>query len=340
VQLSTAEADAIFAPLKDRGAVLAAVSGGPDSMALLGLLARWGKVPVHAATINHGLRPESDSEAELVAQFASQLGIPHKTLRWQGAKTGAGLQERARMARYQLLLCHANEADCQSILTAHTQDDQAETVLMRMARGSGVAGLAGLRLEQSLAGKRLIRPLLRLPKVRLVAICEANGWPFVLDPSNQNDAFTRVRWRKLMPVLAKEGLDASRLSALAQRAVEAEDALQAAALEAAGQYERGAVRHARPVLLAPFAIAQRAIAILVADQPAPFEPSPDHLPFPEPHLRLDRCEAATRRLQAAFVAGKALRLTLAGKVLSLSKSGMLSVAAEPERKRGRASKPF
>src|SRR5262249_22739030 len=156
-----------FSPL------ILAVSGGPDSTALMVLAARWrgrAKSPRFiAVTIDHGLRKESKREAKAVEKLATKLGIEHRTLEWTGRKPKTGLQEAARMARYRLLAKAAKEVGAGYVLTAHTLDDQAETVLFRMARGSGISGLAGMYqtwpmpVEEGI-GTYLLRPLLAIPK--------------------------------------------------------------------------------------------------------------------------------------------------------------------------------
>ena len=134
-----------------------AVSGGPDSTALLVLAARWAnqlkRAPkLLAVTIDHGLRPEAAREAAAVKRLAQSLKVSHRTLRWRGRKPRTGLQEAARQARYELLAQAATRAGFAHILTAHTLDDQAETVLFRLARGSGLFGLTGMAHAAPLPG--------------------------------------------------------------------------------------------------------------------------------------------------------------------------------------------
>ena len=151
--VSAAEAQRLFHPLAQSSALVLAVSGGPDSTALLVLAARWHrtrkgkrKAPrLIAVTIDHGLRPQSAHEAQAVGRLARRLRVPHRIVRWRGKKPRTGLQEAARAARYRLLADAARTAKADHILTAHTLDDQAETVLMRMSRGSGITGLCGMR---------------------------------------------------------------------------------------------------------------------------------------------------------------------------------------------------
>ena len=149
VPISGAEAAALFADLASVPALILAVSGGPDSTALLWLAARWRarrkRGPrLIVVTVDHGLRPESAREALAVKRLARALKVEHRTLRWTGRKPKTGIQEAAREARYRLLSGAACQAGARHILTAHTLDDQAETILFRMARGSGVSGLAGM----------------------------------------------------------------------------------------------------------------------------------------------------------------------------------------------------
>lgn len=220
--IGDAEADGLFADLAGLPVLALAVSGGPDSMALLTLAARWRKRLRHgpkliALTVDHGLRKEARGEAAMVKRAAIKLGISHRTVRWRGSKPTSGLQAKAREARYRLLADAARRQGAEHLATAHTLDDQAETVLFRMARGSGVAGLAGMARVTPLGDAWLIRPFLDVPKARLVESLAARKIAFADDPSNRDPRFTRVRWRELMPVLAQEGLDAARVAGLAAR---------------------------------------------------------------------------------------------------------------------------
>ena len=191
------------------------------------LAARWVKrlkrpPKLLAITIDHGLRAQAAREAAAVKRLARRLGVAHRTLRWRGAKPKTGLQEAARAARYRLLAEAAAGAGYAYILTAHTLDDQAETVLFRLARGSGLMGLAGIAsaLPLPVGADRigfLLRPLLHIPKVRLVATLRAAGIVYSDDPSNRDPRFTRSRLRSLMPELAREGLSAHGLSRFAAR---------------------------------------------------------------------------------------------------------------------------
>lgn len=171
--------------------ILLAVSGGPDSLAML--LLAYETIPdrIVAATVDHGLRPEADEEANFVAKICHQRGIQHQVLKPDTPITG-NIQSAARTARYKLLAATAAELGCDYIATAHHADDQLETVLMRLARGSGVDGLAGIRSRNC----RIIRPMLNFTKVELVRLCASAGVEPVRDPSNDNADFDRVAMRK------------------------------------------------------------------------------------------------------------------------------------------------
>ena len=146
--ISASEAKRLFAEWKSAPAIVLAVSGGPDSIALMWLAARWRSAlkrgpRLIAVTVDHGLRAEAAAEARDVKRLARTLDLPHRTLRWSGAKPKTGLPAAAREARYRLLAQAARRNGATHILTAHTRDDQAETLLMRLLRGSGIAGLCG-----------------------------------------------------------------------------------------------------------------------------------------------------------------------------------------------------
>src|SRR6185369_13682921 len=214
--VTATEARALFADLKGRPALLLAVSGGPDSTALMVLAARWrdalkAKPKLIAVTVDHGLRKDAKAEAAAVARLARKLKIAHRTLRWRGKKPATGLQQAARTARYRLLAEAARDVGASHVLTAHTLDDQAETVLIRMSRGSGLTGLAAMARAAAVPGASelvLVRPLLDIAKARLIATLRAAKLPFADDPSNRDPRFTRARIRSLMPTLAVEGHDA------------------------------------------------------------------------------------------------------------------------------------
>ena len=193
-----------------------AVSGGPDSMALLLLASAARPGLVEAATVDHALRSESRAEAEMVARVCEQLGVPHAilTVEWDDPPATA-IQERARDARYGLLGQWLRHRGLDALATAHHADDQAETLLMRLNRGSGVRGLAGMRPLAVIPGTnlRLVRPLLGWRRSELLGICAAARLKPVTDPSNRDEQFERIRIRR-----ALEGADWLDIEALARSA--------------------------------------------------------------------------------------------------------------------------
>jgi tRNA(Ile)-lysidine synthase len=208
----------LFKPLAGARGLILAVSGGPDSTALMVLASRWrARPPILVVTVDHGLRPEAKAETELVARNAERLGLPARIMRAPKRDAPGNLQDWARRARYRCLAQAAREADYDFIVTAHHLDDQAETFLLRLARGSGVYGLAAMPEERTVEGLRLVRPLLGIPRERLAEIAAASGLETVADRSNDDPRFDRVRMRMLMPLLAEHGLSASRLAGTAAR---------------------------------------------------------------------------------------------------------------------------
>jgi tRNA(Ile)-lysidine synthase len=229
--ISAEAAKRLFADWKATPAIVLAVSGGPDSIALMWLAARWRRALTRgpelvAVTIDHGLRAEAAREARDVKRLAKSLDLPHRTLRWTGLKPKSGLPAAAREARYRLLAQAARAGGATHILTGHTRDDQAETLLMRMLRGSGIAGLAAMARETERDGVRLARPLLDVPKSRLIATLQKARIDFADDPTNQDVSFTRPRLRAILPVLADEGGDSRNLARLASRLARANAAVE------------------------------------------------------------------------------------------------------------------
>jgi tRNA(Ile)-lysidine synthase len=225
-----------------------AVSGGGDSMALAVLAVRWADAvgwtppaglyqdvsPVTAITVDHGLRPQSGAEADWVAEQMAALGIDHVILRRDGPHPSGNLQAEAREARYGLMEAWCRSHERPTLLTGHTIEDQAETVMMRLARGSGVDGLSAMSGRTMLADDlrrpsvALLRPLLEVSRSRLRATCTAARQPWLEDPSNEDPRFARVRMRKLADHLAHEGLTAERLAATASGFARAREALDMA----------------------------------------------------------------------------------------------------------------
>lgn len=175
-----------------------AVSGGPDSLALVILADRWARErggEVCALTVDHRLRPESGDEIRRLRGWLSARAIGHEVLAWSGAKPSSGIQHAARRSRYRLLSGWCREHGCLHLLTAHHREDQIETHLIRRRARSGPDGLAGMPAIRELADCRLLRPLLGFPKRRLLDLLHAEGQPFITDPSNRSPAFERSRFR-------------------------------------------------------------------------------------------------------------------------------------------------
>jgi tRNA(Ile)-lysidine synthase len=189
---------AALAQFESRPFLAVAVSGGPDSLALSILADRWScdrGGEICALIVDHRLRPESGAEARTVAAWLEARSIRHAVLAWTGEKPQSGIQAAARDARYRLLAgwCRAN--GCLHLLTAHHREDQLETHLIRRRAHSGPDGLAGMSAIRELVDCRLLRPLLGFPRMRLRALLEAEGQPFISDPSNFDPAFERSRLR-------------------------------------------------------------------------------------------------------------------------------------------------
>jgi tRNA(Ile)-lysidine synthase len=229
--ISAQNARCLFADWKAVPAIVLAVSGGPDSIALMWLAARWRRALARgprlvAVTVDHGLRSEAAREARDVKRLARTLDLPHRTVRWTGAKPKTGLPAAARAARYRLLAQAARASGATHILTAHTRDDQAETLLMRLLRGSGIAGLAAMARESEREGVLLARPFLSVSKSQLIATLKKAKIDFADDPTNRDLNFTRPRLRAVMPVLAAEGGDTRNLARLAARLARANAAVE------------------------------------------------------------------------------------------------------------------
>jgi tRNA(Ile)-lysidine synthase len=237
------ETEALFAPFAGLMPCALAVSGGSDSTALMALFADWLRLcgddlQRHVVlTVDHGLRPESAAEARAVAAAAHAAGYRHTTLVWLGPKPVTGIQAAARAARYRLLGDHLRATGLRLLLTAHTRDDQAETLLMRLARGSGLDGLGAMaRLSLlSQAGARaevpggllwIGRPLLGVPKARLGATLEARGIAWLEDPSNAALEFERTRLRAARAQLDALGLTPAMLALSAGRLARARRAIE------------------------------------------------------------------------------------------------------------------
>ena len=224
-----------------------AVSGGGDSVALLHLLndyARSRGIALHAATVDHGLRPEAAREAAMVAAQCRALGVAHDTLRWTGWDHSGNLQNEARKARYRLLADWARGQGIDAVCIGHTADDLAETFVMRLGRRAGVDGLSAMPAVFDRHGMRWHRPLLNARRADLRAHLTRCGVTWVDDPSNEDDSFARVRIRKALAVLTDLGVDSAALADVSRHLADARTALDAqmfAAARAHAHVQCGAV---------------------------------------------------------------------------------------------------
>lgn len=338
------EAAALFAELAGAPSLILAVSGGPDSTALLLLAAGWCRTLKNrpeplAVTVDHGLRPEAGEEAASVAALAARLRVPHRTVRWSGPKPKSRLQERARAVRYALLAEEARRIGAGHIVTAHTLDDQAETVLFRLVRGSGIGGLGGMArvapLSVGLGGRPdgqilVVRPLLAVPKARLIATLHAAGVAASDDPSNRDPRFARARLRQVAPLLADEGLDARRLAAFAERMRRAEAALdwmadQVAERAVRDDEARSSIDRAE-LLSWPEEVRLRVLRLALERWAL------------EGPVELGKLELLGQAIGAALSTGGRLRRTLAGAVVTLGEK-RISVSSAPPRRHAAPRRP-
>ncbi|MGH6848148.1 MAG: tRNA lysidine(34) synthetase TilS [Methylocella sp.] len=328
-RFSSAEIVALFSPWEAARGIVLGVSGGPDSVALMLLAQEWAggraeRPPLYVATVDHGLRKDSRGEAELVARWAAGLALPHEILIWDGVKPKSRIQERAREARYELLFEYAARNGADHVMTAHHADDQAETILFRLLRGSGVSGLSGMAGSSNRSGLILARPLLSHAKADLAALCESRAHPFIDDPSNNDPAYARTRIRRLGGLLADEGLGRAALLRLGRRAARAEAALAAHANAVrsglAAQREEGGFRAGISALAdEPDEILLRFLAdelkLISCGKP----------------IRLERLEALALRFGQALRAGIAFSASLGGAALRLQSNRTLVIARERAR---------
>jgi tRNA(Ile)-lysidine synthase len=333
--ISARHAKQLFADWTTAPALILAVSGGPDSIALMWLAARWRRSlkrgpDLIAITVDHGLRPEAAREARDVKRLATSLELPHRTLRWTGDKPKTGLPAAAREARYRLLAKAARAGGATHVLTAHTRDDQAETLLMRMARGSGLAGLAAIARQTERDGVVLARPFLSVPKAQLIATLKKAKVEFAIDPTNHDPHFARPRFRALMPALSAEGFDSRNLARLAARLARANAALELLvdgaerflALHGKGEANDGFDASAFAALAEEIRVRLLLRMINKVGHEGPAE--------------LGKVETLLSAIDAAFTdGGKGIRLkqTLAGALVSLTQDRLRIVPAPPRRRR-------
>jgi tRNA(Ile)-lysidine synthase len=263
-----------------------AVSGGGDSLALMHLLHDWseaaGRAPPVVLTVDHGLHPGSRANARKVVTWARQLGLKAHALSWDEAKPKSDVEAAARTARYRLMGEWCRATGIAAVYAGHTRDDLAETFLLRLARGSGLDGLAAMRAVASypldgLADLQLVRPMLGLDRDTLRAFLVARGQTWIEDPMNADPRFDRVRIREALNVLEHAGLSAKRIADAAAhlgRARDAMDVVTAAVLTRACRRDSGVVLvEAAALKAAPREVGLRALArLLMAVSGQPYRP--------------------------------------------------------------------
>jgi tRNA(Ile)-lysidine synthase len=324
--VSEQDPQTFFAPLEKACGILVGLSGGPDSVAALALLSQWpGHPPLFAATFDHGFRVESRAEAEQCASLCAQFNIPHAILNWEGDKPTTRIQEEARAARYAALIAHAKKIGADHLVTAHHADDQMETILFRLMRGSAIGGLAGMRARLSRDGITHTRPFLGWRKSELIAVCEAQGLNYIRDPSNEDPRFARTQMRRLTGQLEEAGLGPETFARLAARAARAEAALA----ESTEHLKAEAVlRHtdettelnAKKLKNAPEELVLRLLMAEIGRI--------GQMP------RLEQAEALAADLSAAWATGRPWRATLGGALIDLKSDSVLVISREAPRRVG------
>ncbi|MEM8979684.1 MAG: tRNA lysidine(34) synthetase TilS [Pseudomonadota bacterium] len=210
-----------------------AVSGGSDSLALLHLLKAWGKSKIVVATVDHGLRAEATDEAAFVSRVCETLDLRHDTLRWSDWTGQGNVQDAARRARYTLLARWGRKRGAEFVALGHTEDDVAETFLMRLKRAAGLDGLAAMRDTFSVEEQKFVRPLMGASRADLRFLLEDIGQAWVEDPSNADARFDRVKMRQGFEALKEIGLDQATLAGAALRLRDEKTALSMAAFHRA-----------------------------------------------------------------------------------------------------------
>ncbi|HLF22103.1 MAG TPA: tRNA lysidine(34) synthetase TilS [Aestuariivirga sp.] len=300
-----------------------AVSGGSDSMAMLRLAETWSgrrgaKPRLTVLTVDHGLRSNSAGEAGQVAEWSQALGLDHEVLVWTGAKPATGIQAKARNARYDLMGGWCRQNGVAWLLTAHTLEDQAETVLMRLARTTSIDSLAGIPRLGQWQGTRLFRPLLSTSRQALRDLLGQLGQSWIDDPSNEDERFERVRIRKAMPLLRELGITAEGLAEFARRAADAVRGLWGAAEDWVAMHVTVHEAGYCTIPLAPFTdqteeLKMRILALIVSRHGSGKMPEPHEL-----------------ELLAAWTDSGGSRRTLGGAIVVRRKASLL-VGREPGR---------
>ena len=287
-------------------------------MALALLAAEWAKarnLSLTALTVDHGLRPESAREAEQVVAWLRARNIACDMLRWNPpAIPQANIQAAARDARYQLMSDWCAEHHVQHLLLGHHLEDQAETFLIRLGRGSGVDGLSAMHPITELHGLTLLRPLLSVEKTRLRAVLDASGQDWIEDPSNQNPLYTRVKLRNLLPVLKEAGISAQRLADTAERMQRARSFLDQCEDEAYARVVNGPHLDRAAFAELHAEIGLRVLARLIGEQTGDaYRP------------RFDELE---RLYHAILMQQTAIARTLAGLIFRSLPNGLISITPE------------
>jgi tRNA(Ile)-lysidine synthase len=332
-----ARAMAAFAPFEASPHLAVAVSGGADSLALALLADRWARARegrITALTVDHGLRAESTAEAAQVGAWLAGRGIAHRVLAWQGPKPTVAIQARAREARQALLGDWCRAAGALHLLLAHQREDQAETLLLRLAGGSGPDGLAGMSALVEGPSARVLRPLLGISRATLESYLVGLGQGWIEDPSNRDPRFARARARAGLPELATRGITVETLARAAGRFAEMRIALEAATAEllarAIAVDPAGfAVASLEALRAAPTEIATRALARALA--------AIGGRAHPPAHDKMARawtaCVAQTRPGNIAALSGCVIemRASAAGAELLIRREGRGLPAPEPVR---------
>lgn len=319
-----------------------AVSGGADSVALMHLLAGWAKKsrlpPPHVVTVDHGLRPDSGADARKVLRWAKAAGLKATALRWKGPAPASDIEAAARAARYSLMGAWARKNGIGALYVGHTLDDQAETFLLRLMRGSGLDGLSAMRAVarfplSEFRQLHVVRPLLGVERDDVRLHLEALGHPWLEDAMNAEERFARVRVRKAWSALEGAGLSKQRLAAAALHLARARDALEsvtdAVIVRACRRWKDGVQVDRDALVSAPREIGLRALAqLLMMVSGQPYRP------------RFERLERLFDRLDAESIGGG---VTLHGcQVFFIPKKdgafGGKTVAVVPEKERRRAIK--
>jgi tRNA(Ile)-lysidine synthase len=310
-----------FAPFEAQPHLAVAVSGGSDSMALALLAADWARARggrVTALTVDHGLRAEAAAEASQVGSWCAARGIAHEIVRWPGPAPRTGIQAAARAARYRLLEEWCGAHGVLHLLVAHQREDQAETLLMRLTRASGVDGLSGMAALVERRAMRVLRPLLALPRARLQGTLRAAAQDWIEDPSNRNPAFLRARLRIQLDNQAGRGVSAERLAGLAAQFGRARAALETERAKLLAQsvmlHPAGfAWLNATALLAAPEEVVLRALAAIITTVSGAEYPP-----------RSERLERLFRHLPQGLASGRTL-----GGCLILPRRGRILICREP-----------